>query len=99
VGLIVPDLVHPFFAELAKAVSGFLRARGYGLVIASSEEDPDLERREIAQMLARRLDALLIASAQRTVESFGKIEEQQRSYGSSIENSTGSLPTSLGPIM
>lgn len=80
VGLIVPDLVHPFFAELAKGVSGFLRARGYGLVIASSEEDADLERREIAQMLARRLDVLLIASAQRTLESFRKIEEQQRPY-------------------
>jgi LacI family transcriptional regulator len=80
VGLIVPDLVHPFFAELAKGVSGFLRSAGYGLVLASSEEDPDLEREEISQMLARRLDVLLIASAQWTVESFRKIEEQQRSY-------------------
>ena len=79
-GLIVPDLVHPFFAEVAKGVSGFLRARGYGLVIASSEEDPDLERQEIVQMLARRLDVLLIASAQATMESFRKIEEQQCSY-------------------
>lgn len=80
IGLIVPDLVHPFFAELAKGVSGFLRSLGYGLVLASSEEDPDLEKQEINQMLARRLDALLIASAQWTVESFRKIEEQQRSY-------------------
>jgi len=80
VGLIVPDLVHPFFAELAKGVSGFLRARSYGLVIASSEEDADLEKLEIEQMLARRLDALLIASAQRSVESFRKIEEQQRPF-------------------
>lgn len=80
IGLIVPDLVHPFFAELAKGVSGLLRSRGYGLVIASSEEDPELEKQEIGQMLARRLDALLIASTQWTVESFRKIEEQQRPY-------------------
>lgn len=79
-GLIVPDLVHPFFAEFAKSVSGSLRARGYGLVIASSEEDPDLEKQEITQMLARRLDVLFIASAQRTIESFRKVEEQQRPY-------------------
>jgi len=79
-GLIVPDLVHAFFAEVAKSVSQLLRAHGYGLVIASSEEDPDLEKQEIAQMLARRLDVLLIASSQRTGESFRKIEEQQRSY-------------------
>ena len=79
-GLVVPDLVHPFFAQVAKGVSSVLRTRGYGLVIASSEEDPDLERQEIGQMLARRLDGLLIASAQWTVESFRKIEEQQRPY-------------------
>src|SRR3954469_25939789 len=80
IGLIVPDLVHPFFAEVAKGVSSVLRARGYGLVIASSEEDPELEKQEMEQMLARRLDALLIASAQWTVESFRRIEEQQRPY-------------------
>lgn len=79
-GLVVPDLVHPFFAEVAKGVSSVLRARGYGLVIASSEEEPDLERQEIGQMLARRLDVMLIASTQWTVETFRKIEEQQRPY-------------------
>jgi len=80
VGLIVPDLVHPFFAELAKGISAVLRSRGYGLVIASSEEDPELEKQEIGQMLARRLDVVLVASTQWTVESFRKIEEQQRPY-------------------
>lgn len=80
IGLIVPDLVHPFFAEVAKGISSVLRGRGYGLVIASSEEDPDLEKQEIGQMLARRLDVLLIASTQWTVESFRKIEEQERPY-------------------
>lgn len=80
VGLVVPDLVHPFFAEVAKGISSVLRTRGYGLVIASSEEDRDLEKQEIGQMLARRLDVLLIASTQWTVEMFRQIEEQKRPY-------------------
>ena len=80
IGLIVPDLVHAFFAEVAKGVSGVLRAKGYGLVIASSEEDPDLEKQEIAQMLARRMDALIIASTQKTLESFRRIKEQNTPY-------------------
>src|SRR5450432_3073341 len=42
VGLIVPDLVHPFFAELAKGISRVLRERGYGLMISSSEENAGL---------------------------------------------------------
>jgi LacI family transcriptional regulator len=80
VGLIVPDLVHPFFAELAKGISSVLRAQSYGLVSASSEEDPELEKQEIGQMIARRLDVLMLASVQWTVESFRHIEEQQRPY-------------------
>ncbi len=79
-GLVVPDLVHPFFAQVAKGVSRALRDQGYGLVIASSEEDPDLERQEIQQMLARRLDVLIIASAQPNLESFRWIEEQRNPY-------------------
>jgi len=80
VGLVVPDLLHPFFAQIAAAVSATLRKRHYGLLISSSEEDPELEREEIEQLLARRVDVLLIASAQREVESFHRIEEQKVPY-------------------
>ncbi len=80
VGLIVPDLVHPFFAELAKGVSRFLRERGYGLMISSSEENSALEQQEIDQMLARGVDAVLIASTQPGVESFRQIEERRIPY-------------------
>ena len=44
VGLIVPDLLHPFFAEIAKSLSDVLRKSGYYLIVSSSEEDPDLEQ-------------------------------------------------------
>ena len=47
IGLVVPDLVHPFFAEVAKGISQVLRKKGYSLLISSSEEDPELERSEI----------------------------------------------------
>jgi LacI family transcriptional regulator len=80
IGLVVPDLVHPFFAVLATGISKVLRSRGYGLIMSCSEEDPELEQQEIEQLLARRVDALIIASAQRTVESFGRIEEQKTRY-------------------
>lgn len=80
IGLVVPDLVHPFFAELAEGLSCVLRERGYGLLISSSEENADLEKEEIRQLLARRVDALLIASSQGTVESFLEIEQHKTPY-------------------
>jgi LacI family transcriptional regulator len=80
VGLVVPDLLHPFFAEIAKSLSGVLRGSGYYLIVSSSEEDPDLEEQEIDQLLARRLDILIVASCRSTVDLFFRIERQKTPY-------------------
>src|SRR5208283_2302343 len=76
VGLIVPDLVHPFFAQVAKGISARLGAQGYNLIIASSEEDPQLERREVDQMMARSVDALILASTESDSTSLVKLTER-----------------------
>jgi LacI family transcriptional regulator len=80
VGLIVPDLVHPFFAEVAKGLSRVLRKKGYSMVISSSEEDPELERQELDQLVARRVDALFLALGQTTPEAVQRVAEQQIPY-------------------
>jgi LacI family transcriptional regulator len=80
VGLIVPDLLHPFFAEVAKSLSEVLRQSGYYLIVSSSDEDPELEEVEINHLLARRLDTLIIASCRTTVDVFFHIEKQNIPY-------------------
>jgi LacI family transcriptional regulator len=73
VGLVVPGLLHPFFAEVAKALSLVLGERGYSLIISSSEENPELEAREIRQLMARRLDALVVASSGEDASAFERM--------------------------
>jgi LacI family transcriptional regulator len=80
VGLIVPDLLHPFFAEVAKSLSDVLRKSGYYLIISSSEEDPDLEQQAVDHLLARQLDTLVIASCRPTAELFVRIERHKTPY-------------------
>ena len=80
VGLVVPDLLHPFFAEVAKSLSDVLRGSGFSLILSSSEEDPAIEEQEINQLLARRLDALIIASCRSTVDLFFRIERRKTPY-------------------
>jgi len=80
VGLVVPDLVHAFFSELAKGLSSVLRQNGYGLILSSSEEDPGIEKEDIEQMLARRVDALLVASCQTAPEGLHSIQERGTPY-------------------
>ncbi len=66
IGLVVPDLVHPFFGEIAKGLTNTIRGQGYDLVIASSGEKAATEDKAIEKMLARRVDGLIVASVQRS---------------------------------
>lgn len=50
------------------------------MLISSSGEDTGLEEQEIAQLLARRLDALIVASCRPTLDLFFKIEKQKTPY-------------------
>ncbi len=80
IGLVVPDLLHPFFAEVAKSLSTAIRPQGYSLLISSSEEDPALEEQEIRQLLARRIDAIVVASAAATDESLDALRKGKQKF-------------------
>jgi LacI family transcriptional regulator len=80
VGLVVPDLVHPFFAAFAKSLSGVLRKSNYALVLASSEENPEIERQEIRTLLRRGIDVLLIASCQPNLRNFYELGDERTPY-------------------
>jgi LacI family transcriptional regulator len=80
VGLVVPDLVHPFFAEFAKSLGGVLRDAQNALVLASSEEDPEIERQEIRTLLSRGVDVLIIASCQANLRNFYELGDDRTPY-------------------
>jgi LacI family transcriptional regulator, galactose operon repressor len=82
IGLIVPDLMHSFFAEIAKGVSATLRPLGYDVVIFNSEEDSVAESSEIDRLLGRQVDGLILASAQEPSNpgAFGRIEARGVPY-------------------
>lgn len=76
VGLVVPDLLHSFFAQVAKSLSRALLKRGYCLTISTSEEDPELEEQEINRLLGRRLDALVVASSSSNSSTFKRFQRE-----------------------
>ena len=80
VGLVVPDLVHPFFAEFAKSLGAVLRESSRALILASSEEDPEIERQEIRTLLRRGIDVLLIASCQPSLRNFYELGDERTPY-------------------
>ncbi|HYW48899.1 MAG TPA: LacI family DNA-binding transcriptional regulator [Bryobacteraceae bacterium] len=82
IGLIVPDLMHSFFAEIAKGVSAAIRPLGCDVVICNSEEDSAFESSEVDRLLARQVDGLILASAQlsSSAEVFERIEARSVPY-------------------
>jgi LacI family transcriptional regulator len=82
IGLIVPDLMHSFFAEIAKGVSTAIRPLGYDVVICNSEEDSEVESSEVDRLLGRQVDGLLLASAQApsSLSLFERIESRGVPY-------------------
>lgn len=64
VGLVIPDLMHSYFVEVAKGVTKVLEPRGYHIVISNSETNAKAEVGQIKALLARNVDGLLIASVQ-----------------------------------
>jgi LacI family transcriptional regulator len=48
--------------------------------MASSEENPEFEKQEIDQMLARHVEALIVASTQKNAQAFGRITARHVPY-------------------
>src|ERR1700683_338870 len=77
VGIIVPTLLHPFFAEVLEALSSTLQQGGYAVMISSSLENPTIEEAAIELHLAHRLDGLIIASCSSSPAKFQQLTEQK----------------------
>ena len=73
VGLVVPDIVDSFFAEFARSLGAALRSSSYQLVLASADEDPAVEQMEIDNLIARGVDALLLASCRTNPEKIAPL--------------------------
>jgi LacI family transcriptional regulator len=64
-GLVVPNIVNPFFPALIQAVEAVGRKASWSLLLTEAEDDPVIEREVADLLVARRVDALLISPCDR----------------------------------
>src|SRR4029450_6729962 len=62
-GIVIPDLMHSFFVEIVAGIEATASARGYGLLLCSSNEDPAKERQELDMLRQRQVDGVVLGSA------------------------------------
>lgn len=63
IGLIVPDVVNPFFSPVVRGAETTARKAGYRVLLCNSEGDLRLEREYIEDLVSHRVEGLIIAPA------------------------------------
>ncbi|MGE8068208.1 LacI family DNA-binding transcriptional regulator [Pseudomonas sp. NPDC089569] len=63
IGLLVPNSLNPYFAELARGIEDYCERNGYCVILCNSDDDPDKQRNYLRVLLEKRIDGLIVASA------------------------------------
>lgn len=62
-GVLVPNITNPFFAELTRGVEDVARDQGYSVFLCNCDDDPARQLHYVQSLLARRVDGLLLANS------------------------------------
>ena len=65
IGLMLEDISNPYSSIIYRAVEDVARERGVGVLAGSLDEDPGRERELAANLVARRVDGLIVIPAGR----------------------------------
>src|SRR5690349_17196763 len=63
IGLIVPDVVNPFFSPVVRGAETAARKAGFRVLLCNSEGDLRLEREYVEDLVSHRVEGLLLAPA------------------------------------
>jgi LacI family transcriptional regulator len=76
VGLLLPDISDLLYAEIARGVSEVASAAGYSLLLGHSGYDSATEDEQLARMIDRRVDGLLVVctDSERQLQAYHRVE-------------------------
>lgn len=62
-GMIVPDISNPFFAEIARSIEDAAFGFGYNIILCNSDEDPEKEQAYIELLLEKQVDGIVFVAS------------------------------------
>jgi LacI family transcriptional regulator len=73
IGMLLPDLTNPLFPPIVRGVEDTLGTADYTLILGNTDNDGDREAHLIASMMNRRVDGLILATAQRQTPAIDQL--------------------------
>ncbi|AOM82705.1 LacI family DNA-binding transcriptional regulator [Salisediminibacterium beveridgei] len=70
IGLIIPDVAHPFFSQWTKVIEQEAFKRGYKILLCNSDHDAVKEQEYVDMLQASRVDGLIFASHTQDIRHF-----------------------------
>lgn len=77
-GLVVPDIANPFFAEVVRGASERAYAADYTVLLCNTDEDPDREWAILRLLESHRVDGLVLVSSRLSDEMLAEASRQWR---------------------
>ncbi len=66
IGLIVPDIMNPFYTNIARGVEDVAHDHNYSLILGNTDEDPEKEKKYLQLLESKQADGLIIAVTDRS---------------------------------
>lgn len=63
IGLVVPDIANPFFAEVARGAAEVAHGRGHGVFLCNTDEHAEREADILRMLAAQRVEGLVLVSS------------------------------------
>jgi DNA-binding LacI/PurR family transcriptional regulator len=62
IGLIIPDVANPFYAEIARSVEDRGRELGFNLLMCNSDNNPDTEEMYLSLLQQKKVDGIIFGT-------------------------------------
>ncbi len=73
-GIVMPQIASPFYAEVLRGVEDEARENGYSILISDSRGDPDEEQKQLTTLISRRVDGILLAPVNTQAMAYEQID-------------------------
>lgn len=93
-GVIIPDVMNPFFAELARGVEDAAEKRGYSVILCNSDNQPEKSDKYLQVLQEKMVDGIILTASEEAVSA----SQRRRNTPMVLLDRDVSVPGSVGRV-